>query len=249
MMLSIDVPEADWGGAATANIVAVVCSVAGCFDRAVCERPIGAVRVEPTPTVEELPISLFKRAATGHVRVLLSARGTFWAQFAYQFAHELCHVLANFREPFHHPSKWIEESLCETSSLFAITVMSQTWQTTPPYPNWKAFAPALRSYYEERCAEPLHHLPEGTAFCDWLRSHHDLLRSDSVRRADNTVIARQLLPIFAQDGDAWRAVRYLNLWDATQDSSVERYCQHWRGVAPQLLHSFVDAVERRLTGQ
>jgi len=114
MTVFIDVPEADWGGATTADIGAVVRSVAQCLEGALSERPMEAIRVEPTPTVQEDPITLFKRVDTGHIRVLLNMRGCFWAQLAYQFAHELCHVLANFREPFHHSSKWIEESLYHT---------------------------------------------------------------------------------------------------------------------------------------
>lgn len=248
MTISIDVPDADWGGAVTADINAVVRSVAECFASALCEKKIEAIRVEPTPTVQEPPITLFKRADTGQVRVLLNVRGTFWAQLAYQFAHEFCHVQANFREPVHHSSKWIEESLCETSSLFAIRTMAKVWQIAPPYPNWRTLAPDLARYCAKHCAEPSHQLPEGSIFPEWLASHLTLLQSDHSRRADNTVIAQQLLPIFEQDADAWRAVRYLNLWNASQNLSIEEYCQHWRGATPLGLHSSVDAVEHRLTG-
>jgi hypothetical protein len=245
----IHVIEADWGGAVTADVAAVVRSAADCFKGALSEKNVEPIRVEPTPTIKEPPITLFERADTGEVRILLSARGTHWSQFAYQFAHELCHVEANFCEPIHHRSKWIEECICEASSLFAIRRMAEAWKTAPPYETWRSYATSLENYFEEHYSQAVHQLPVEASFPEWLVSHLDLLRADDGRRADNTIIAQQLLPIFERDADAWRAVRYLNLWNAGEDSSVEEYCRHWRAASPLRLRAFVDSIEHCLTGQ
>lgn len=249
MTIAIEVLDSDWGGAVTADIAAVSHSVVACFEAALSERPIEAIRVEPTSHPSDLPVSVFQRADTGQVRVLLSARGRHWAQYAFQFAHELCHVQANFCQPLQHPSKWIEECLCETSSLYAIRYMSKSWHQSPPYPTWVSFAPKLRRYFEDRCSKPEHQLPPGTSCVDWLLSRLHLLRADALRRDDNTIIARELLPIFEQDPNAWRAVRYLNLWDTSQDASIPEYCDRWRYATPSRHHCYIDAVEGRLTSR
>ena len=252
MTISIEIVNSDWGGGLPADIEAVTRSVAVCFQGALAEGPIEPIRVEPTPNPGDQPMSVFQRTAAGQVRILLNARGRHWAQYAYQFAHELCHVLANFRRPLQHPPlqhpwKWIEETLCEVASQFAVSCMSRSWQMSPPYPHWSCFAPALTKYLEDHHSKPEHMLPTGEIFCDWLRSHLDLLKLDALRRPDNTIIARELLPIFEQDADAWRAVRYLNLWDNSRVGSVAEFFGCWRQLTPARHHRYVNAVEGRLT--
>jgi hypothetical protein len=247
MNLSIRVIEGDWGGALSADVTAVVKSVAQCFEEAVLERPVEAILVEPTSSISDPPITLYERTANGEVRVLLSVRGNLWARLAFQFAHEFCHVQSNYNPPPHHSSRWIDESLGETSSLFALRAMAASWRLRPPYPNWASYASNLTDYFEERRDEPGHQLPAGVAFRQWLSTQLPLLHDDSLRRADNTLVALRLLPVFEEDADAWRAVRYLNLWDAAQDLSVEDFCAHWRGTVPPPLCSMVNRIECRLT--
>jgi hypothetical protein len=247
MSLCISVTDGDWGGALPADIGAVVDSVARCFDGAIVERLVEPVLVEPTTRPTDPPLTALRRTKDGNIRVLLNVRGNYWAQLAFQFAHELCHVLANFCEPLQHPSKWIEESLCEAASLFALNRMADSWKSTPPYPNWASYSAELTKYAIERCSVAEHRLPAGMAFHQWLASKLPLLQCDCARRADNTVVAQQLLPIFEHDADAWRSIRYLNLWDASQDTSVRQFCEHWRGTTPSLLRSVVDSIAQRLT--
>jgi hypothetical protein len=80
----------------------------------------------------------FKRLQSGDVRVLLNTQGRYWAQVAYQFAHEFCDVLANVppNDPGWKPSEWIEESLCETASQFALRSMARSWAIALPYGAW-----------------------------------------------------------------------------------------------------------------
>lgn len=247
MTISIKILTLNWGGGLPADIEAVTRSVVACFQASLAEAPIEPIRVEPTTNAADPPMTVFQRTATGQVRILLNARGRYWAQYAYQFAHELCHVLANFRPPLQHPWKWIEETLCEVASQFAINCLSRSWQSSPPYPNWSSFAPAFTKYLEEHYSKPEHMLPPGESFDDWLRSHLDHLKLDALRRADNTIVGRELLPIFKRDADAWRAVRYLNLLDNSQAASVAEYFGCWRQAAPARHHRYIDAVEGRLT--
>lgn len=245
--ISIEVPQADWGGASVADVGAVARSVAVSFEGALSERAVEAIRVEPTSNTNSSPFVAFDRADSGHVRVFLSARGTYWAQYAYQFAHELCHVMANYRPPQQHHWKWFEESLCEMGSLFAIKRMAEAWATSPPYPNWAGFACHLKQYVDERCSKPEHRVPVGESFCEWLRKRLEDLQKDACQRADNTVVARELLPIFEANHDAWRAVRYFNLWQDRCITSISELCDRWRQVTPESHHCHIDSVEGRLT--
>lgn len=247
MMLSISVMEGNWGGSHTSDIGAVARSVVQCFNGAIVERPIEAIQVEPTLKNDDSPLTAYERTTSGHVRILLNARGNLWARLAFQFAHELCHVMANFRPPNDHPSKWIEECLCEASSLYALCTMSCSWQTFPPYPNWQSYSIKLLEYMDDRCKKPEHQLPIGSKFSEWLASKLPLLQRDAGRRADNTIVAQRILPIFEQNSTAWNAVRYLNLWDASQDLSIEQFCVHWRTACPPHLHYVPYSIQQRLT--
>lgn len=73
------------------------------------------------------------------------------------------------------------------------------WAKEPPYPNWLDYAIQLESYAADRMADPAHSLPAGLTFASWMAQHVPLLESDPVRRADNTIIAKKLLPIFETD--------------------------------------------------
>jgi len=234
---------AAWGVAYPENIRQVCLSVAQCFDTAIVEQFVEPIRVEPSELGN--PRTLFDRLDTGQVRVLLSARERLWSKFAYQFAHEFCHVLANFRPPKVHPTAWIEESLCETSSLFALRAMACRWRTEPPYQEWASYAPALHDYAESLLTDPNYDVPEGQMFTGWLTRSLPSLEYDDPRerRADYTVVARQLLPIFEGNPDAWRAVRYLNLWNPV--ASVD-YFEAWRSAAPLQHHAVVNQIEQCL---
>lgn len=238
--------EGDWGVARTEDIAAVLRSTAQCFQAAVEERTVDPVLVEPSGVGENVPRSLFDRAKGGETRVHLHVRGRHWAQFAFQFGHEFCHVLSNHRVMADRPFGWINECLCETASLYALRSMARTWETSPPYPNWRDYAPSLGKYAAERCAEPQHTLPDGVAFSAWLAARLSFLEADPGKRADNVVIAKRMLPVFEQRPDAWRAVRYLNLWDAAKDTSLQQYFAHWRDASPARLRADIDRIERAL---
>src|SRR5438132_382156 len=103
------------------------------------------------------PQTDFKRTPSGRIAIGLTAQGTHWAQFGFQFGHEFCHTLANYandpRQLVRYPPQanfWLEESLCETASLFTLRAMSRSWQTAPPFPSWRNYAPWLNAYAEKR---------------------------------------------------------------------------------------------------
>jgi hypothetical protein len=192
------------------------------------------------------PQTDFKRTSSGRIGIGLSARDTHWAQYGFQFAHEFCHALANFsnnpqrmvRYP-RHANLWLEESLCETASLFALRAMSRSWRTAPPYPAWRNYAPWLNDYVEQRLALPEHHLPAGTPFLVWFRKNQAALRQNSDMRDRNTMIAIQLLPIFEAEPRGWEAVAFLNRGSSSARESLTQHFVGWRSQCPMELRPFV----------
>jgi hypothetical protein len=185
------------------------------------------------------PIVLFQRGPKGEYRVRLNTGDRLWSQIAYQFAHEFCHILCNYDEK-HAPTKWFEESLCETASLFALRRMAETWQTRPPYPNWKSYAPHLASYATERLKNAA--LPKDKAFPQWYRENAEAFRASAADRPRNTLVAAVLLPLFERQPQAWGAVTYLNKEIFPGPYTFEDHLTAWRRNCPPERRAFVSSV-------
>jgi hypothetical protein len=188
----------------------------------------------------------FQRTPSGRIAIGLATQDTYWAQYSFQFAHEFCHALANFgdnpRQLVRYPRSanlWLEESLCETASLFTLRAMSRTWHTTPPYPAWQSYAPWFNLYVEQRLALPKHHLPAGMPFVVWFHQNQSALRQNSEIRDRNTLIAIQLLPLFEREPRGWEALVFLNRGSRKANESLAEHLAEWRSQCPASLHPFV----------
>ena len=234
MALSLRAAAGDWGGSQPADVEAVARSVASCFPVFDDDEPI-ALLIEPTPSHDDPPIVLTTPSSTGELVIRLNVRGNLWARLAYQFAHELGHVIADIRTWRGGADRfaWIEEALCETASLYALRSLAATWAVAPPFEQWRDYAPALAAYDAEHTADPARTLPSGVPFNAWLREQLPLLEADAGRRGDNTVVTRELLPVFEQGGPtSWRAVRSLHTWTPTPDATLADFLQHWAEACP-----------------
>jgi hypothetical protein len=192
------------------------------------------------------PQTNFKRTPGGRIAIGLAAQDTHWAQYGFQFAHEFCHTLANFsnnpqrlmRYPT-HANFWLEESLCETASLFTLRAMSRSWQVAPPYPAWREYAPWLSAYADRRLTLPEHRLPPGASFLVWFHAHQPALRQNSTIREWNTIIAIRLLPVFEAEPGGWEAVSFLNRGSPDTNESLAQHLAKWRSQCPANLRPFV----------
>ena len=245
--INIRVQAEEFGGASTADITAVLQSVAGELCRYWPRTQIPRIEVyhrTDHPQTDSI------RAAGNRIAIGLTARDNHWAQYSFQFAHEFCHALANYsnssrplvRYP-RHANLWLEESLCETASLFALRAMGRSWQTDPPHSAWREYAVWLNSYANERLAMAKNRLPPGTQFSIWFRENQSLLRHSPTERSRNTIIATQLLPIFEADPRGWEALAFLNSASINPQSSLAQHLAQWRSRCPQRLRSFVTKVE------
>ena len=185
-----------------------------------------------------------KRTPGGRIAMALSARDTHWAQYSFQFTHEFCHALANYANNSQrtisdtpNANLWLEESLCETASLFSLQAMSRTWEIHPPYPALRVYAPWLADYVEQRLGLPEHRLP--ASFSAWFRQHQSALRKEAGHRDWNTIIAAKLLPVFEAEPAGWEAVTFLNRGRSNGGQSLLDHFAQWRANCPDRLRPFV----------
>ena len=244
--LDIRVQSGGFGSASSADITALLQSAAFELWQYCPRTQLDGINVYHRA---DHPQTDFKRTPEGRIAIGLATQDTHWAQYSFQFAHEFCHTLANFsnrprqsaRYPF-HANFWLEESLCEMASLFTLRAMSRSWQTAPPYPSWRAYAPWLNAYAEQRIKLPEHQLPPGKPFLVWFQEHQAALRRNSVIRDWNTIIAIRLLPVFEAEPRGWEAVTLLNHGSRGANESLAEHLAAWRSRCPEDLRPFVGKI-------
>jgi len=181
------------------------------------------------------PITLYRRNDRGEIVVCLDTGQQFWCQYAYQFAHEFCHVLCGLQhEPGYEGNKWLEETVCETASLFAIRGMSRQWKDHPPYPNWRDYRDSLRDYADdvvrqrqgflEICAQGM------PAF---YRAHRPAIEKDPCCRELNGAMSIVFLQLLEEQPERWESVRWLNSSRPPQGEPLEGYLRRWYGAVPE----------------
>jgi hypothetical protein len=245
--LDIAIRGGGFGKASPADIHAVIQSAAGELWRYCPHTQLAAIDVYHRA---DHPQTDFETVSGGRIAIGLATQGTHWAQYSFQFSHEFCHALANYsnnaRPPVRcprHANLWLEESLCETASLFALRAMGRSWQTDPPHPAWWEYAVWLNSYAKERLALARNRPPPGMPFSIWFHENQSFLRRNPTERSRNTIIATHLLPIFEAEPRGWEALAFLNSASINPKSSLARHLAQWRSRCPQRLRPFVTKVE------
>jgi len=190
------------------------------------------------------PISLFKRGENGQVRVVLTARKLFWAQYAYQFSHEICHVLCRFENDY-RGNLWFEETLCETASLYCLRRMAEVWRTSAPYKSWQGFAPHLRSYTDSIGLKRKDY-PEllRTGSRAYYFKHARYLIHNATDREKNGAFAQALLTLFERTPEHWNAIQYLNSTPSPKGETFPRYLAKWHNAAPEKHQEFIVSIAR-----
>ena len=244
--INIRVQAGGFGGASAADITAVLQSAAGELSRYWPGTQLPSIDVyhrTDHPQTDSI------RAAGNRIAIGLTARDNHWAQYSFQFAHEFCHALANYsndergliRYP-RHANLWLEESLCETASLFTLRAMGRSWLTDPPHPAWREYAVMARLLCEGAPCTAKNRLPPGTQFSVWFRENSPPCVADPTERSRNTIIATQLLPIFEKEPRGWGALAFLNTASSDPQSSLAQHLARWRSRCPQELRSFVTKI-------
>jgi len=192
----------------------------------------------------EGPITLFGRNGRGEIVMRLDTGGLYWCQYAYQFAHELCHVLCAFGED-QPGNKWFEETLCETASLFVLRAMARTWKEESPYPNWRDFRDALRSYADDvlRSRDRVGEIYE-RGLPAFYRTHEQTLREHPCRRDLNGAMSVVLLHLFEEEPNRWEAIRWLNTGPSPEGEPFRVYLGRWHRAVPERHKAFVERIAK-----
>lgn len=130
-----------------------------------------------------------------------------YCKLAFQLSHEVAHVLMDPSR-----SNGAIEMIAVAVSWRSSDLLSETWEVSPPYTTWKAFAPEFREYHKRAIAEAFSELPNpiqaAVAVADWeevarfVRERRDELESNPCNRPLNSLGAWCLL----QAGVPWHEV-------------------------------------------
>jgi hypothetical protein len=200
--------------------------------------PAAKVRVSPKGG----PIVLYKRAEDGAFVVKLNTGESYWAQYVFQFAHECTHMLTGVREKTHKHA-WLEESLCEVGSLFALRRAAESWKTAPPYDGAAGFAPSLADYASKRLEGAK--LPKDVTLQAWLKENQPAMEKTPEDRPRNRVVASVLLPLFEADPSGWETLRHFPA-EGGPDATLADVLAAWRRAAPEAQHPFLDRIREAL---
>lgn len=232
--LQLRVADADWGDADPARVMVILEDTArelqGLFPG---DAPL-KVLVSPTARV---PMVLFERTARGEHHVLLRARGSNWAHYAYEFAHELGHILTNYgrhaREPNAARHQWFEEAACEMLSVYALRRLAARAPDE--------FGAPYAGFADLVLGEPHRRAALGVDLASWLQANEVALRADPYQRARNETVTMRLLEIFGKDSRL-RALAYLNQSEAPAPASFRDYLEDWHARTPLALQPAVHEV-------
>jgi len=238
--LNIRVDGDGWGDVSSEAIQTVLYSVAAVLMPQVPTRLVTPIVVSHT---DSNPIALYERGQNGEILVRLHASGARWHLYVYEFAHELCHIMSNYQQNVaagtSKHNQWLEETLCETASLFALKQLASNWSALAPANAWSPRAAKLQRFFALLIGERHRQLPPDLPFAAWLRENEEQLRHDPYLREKNDLMANLLLPLFEQHPGQWDALCYLNLDPTDASSSLERYLLHWYKNAPAEHRPFV----------
>ncbi|MDG2399354.1 MAG: hypothetical protein P8M04_02160 [Akkermansiaceae bacterium] len=186
---------------------------------------------------ERGPITLFQRTPRGEIAIQLNSGDYYYSQCIYQFAHELAHVRADF-QPIEHENKWLEETLCETASLFVLRKLSKEWEENAPNNALKNYRKHLATYAATvmKSRETLT-TETSPAF---YRKHQETLRKSATEREINGAYANLLLPLFEKEPEHWKV---LPKFPRIKGSTLAKHFAAWRKATSKNHHDFLNQFE------
>jgi hypothetical protein len=234
--VDLRIAENGWGDASAKDVSAVLHSSVS--ELAVHFQTAQLNKLEPIRVSYDKsgPITLYQRNLRGEIAVMLDSKNRKWSQLAYQMAHEFGHIICRTKKA--DPSNlWFEESLCELASIFALRQMAKSWQSAPPYPNWKDYSSALDAYADDLIEK--YDFPAGITLAAWYESHSEALRKDPTNRTLNGKVAIRMLDWFESDPENWQAIYYLNVGPAREVQTFTEYLDAWHRNTPGQHQPFV----------
>lgn len=188
-----------WGDASVVDILAVLDSVVTVFSPCFAEIGLNPNNLHIIHSDGDYPICYREQGI-----ICLTASDRFWCKYSYQFSHEYCHF--QIRGEVQPNIRWLEESLCETASYYFLPKVGKLWADTPPYQNWKSYAPAFLEYVKDDTQKAT---PFNINFSQPNNPFLAQLRSTPCDRSRNAFVALKLLPLFEENPALWNVVPLL----------------------------------------
>lgn len=184
-----------------------------------------------------------------HNKIYLATNDMYWCQYSYQFIHELLHHTIypeGTKHLFVSQFGWLEESLCELTSITFMDRMVDRWITNTPEGHFRGYARSIAKYVEAHLAKI--EIPE-ESFGTWLTSNIDDLYKDRYDRPKNKIVAYQLYPIFKNDPDLWRSVLYLKeieVPNVPSEMDLNAFLIEWQNCLPSDLKDKFEVIKNTL---
>lgn len=157
--------------------------------------------------------------------IFLSTSGnTYWAQNAYQLSHELCHHFIKKKSPTGDNS-WFEESICELSSLYFLSVLASNWEKSPVVKKTN-YSVSLKEYYSDVLKNSARiNLKSLNVKISKLYKE---MNEDPYLRDKNKCVAIKMLPIFTEFPSLWKDVYLIRKCNI---SDLRRFFTEWSTLA------------------
>lgn len=166
--------------------------------------------------------------------IYLACEPNAWAQAAYQFSHELCHF--SIPEKVCSQLRWLEETICETASLYVLPKMTLLWKSL----NIKYTVQGGGIYWDSFERYASNTSSKVIPFDMKDISELSVLEKNCYLREKNRYIALKLLPIFIEYPDLWSAVPALCRVQA--DLPLRSSLQQWQTISPPHLRPLIAQV-------
>ena len=239
----IVVLNANWGATSLSAIHGVLTSVFEVLVNALDKHPPALIEVGHCPGEHFLAVN-----HTRPYRMYLSAWNRYWSKYAYQFGNLLSRILTGFDPHQEHPYKWLEDSVCEAASLYALHSISRTWVERPPPAVYRAkeFAPSHAAY--ATCIEREYAREAPPAIEQSLRQRREGLVSGQRRSELVGIVTCDLLELFRNAPELWQDCGALASCDPQQNETLEEYLDAWSRAArsPRRAMCAPDLIRERL---
>lgn len=164
----------------------------------------------------------------GHA-ILLTVKGDYWCQWVYQFAHEyMHHIICGDMSGRIQGLIWLEETLCELSSLYQLALFHQICLMNHAIPSLQHFAPAILDYQHDLLVSHLdlkRQFQSPGVVSRWL----PLLSEPRYHRDHYNAIACHILPLFQENPHLWRMTAHMG--DSRQYQTLGDLWEHLRRCA------------------
>ena len=171
-------------------------------------KPIYPLNIVDLMSQEEIPPICVDN---DHLILLNTSGSRYFLQNVYQLAHELCHYIIREKSE-QNCNSWLEESICELSSIFFLNRLKHAWSIDSNYFKHgysSAFEKYVLDVSDTQVPFDLTDLRSPTS------EIYSKMNSDEYLRGLNAYVAFELLPFFESNPSIWKDIHLIIHYDPT----------------------------------